>query len=254
MTQNMKLTDGEFQVALAPWVQQFMEAKAAKIHSPAVKVAAPIMDQEYHEQQHCNHNPTDPIYLLEDVERFKQFFLTRKGHKNVNIRDYAYFVFSLNMSRRAGDILHLHVYDVLNPDGSFKTHVTFEHEQKTGKKSIVLLNSKARDALAMYFNSLDEYRMSDWLFPNSKKPDEPMSVDGMRRMLQRATKALGIDMHMGTHSLRKTNPYHMISSSTNTQDEVMVSQLLKHNDIKTTYHYIKRSQAQMDAFVESHGL
>lgn len=102
MTQNMKLTDGEFQVALAPWVQQFMEAKAAEIHSPAVKVAAPIMDQEYSEQQHCNHNPTDPIYLLEDVERFKQFFLTRKGHKNVNIRDYAYFVFSLNMSRRAG--------------------------------------------------------------------------------------------------------------------------------------------------------
>lgn len=44
--------------------------------------------------------------------------------------DYAYFVFSLNMSRRAGDILHLHVYDVLNPGGSFKTHVTFEHEQK----------------------------------------------------------------------------------------------------------------------------
>ena len=81
-----------------------------------------------------------------------------------------------------------------------------------------------------------------------------MSVDGMRRMLQRAAKALNIDMHMGTHSLRKTNPYHMISSSTNTQDEVMVSQLLKHNDIKTTYHYIKRSQAQMDAFVESHGL
>ena len=46
MTQNMKLTDGEFQVALAPWVQQFMEVKAVEIHSPAVKVAAPIMDQE----------------------------------------------------------------------------------------------------------------------------------------------------------------------------------------------------------------
>lgn len=94
MTQNMKLTDGEFQVSLAPWVQQFMEAKVAEVHAPAVKVAAPIVDQEYTEQKHCNHNPTDPIYLLEDVERFKQFFLTRKGHKNVNIRDYAYFVSS----------------------------------------------------------------------------------------------------------------------------------------------------------------
>ena len=160
----------------------------------------------------------------------------------------------MNMSRRAGDILALHVYDILNPDGSFKTHVTFEHEQKTGKKSVVLLNTKAREALTLYFNALGQYKMSDWLFPNGKNPTEPMSVDGMRRMLQRAAKALNIDMHMGTHSLRKTNPYHMISSSTDTQDEVMVSQFLQHNNIKTTYHYIKRSQTEMDEFIENHGI
>ena len=158
------------------------------------------------------------------------------------------------MCRRAGDILTLHVYDILNPDGSFKTHVTFEHEQKTGKKSIVLLNTKAKDALTLYFNTLGQYKMSDWLFPNGKNPAEHMSVDGMRRMLQRAAKALNINMHMGTHSLRKTNPYHMISTSTDTQDEVMVSQFLQHSDIKTTYHYIGRSQTEMDAFIEDHGL
>ena len=238
-------------ITLAPWFEKVLEARNAEIIQ---KVAAPIMDSDYIEQEHCNRNPTDPIRSLEDVERLKEYFLNRKGHKNVNIRDYAYFVFSLNMSRRAGDILSLHVYDVLNPDGSFKTHVTFEHEQKTGKKSVVLLNSKAREALTLYFNTLGEYRMSDWLFPKSNNPAEPMSVDGMRRMLQRAATALNIDMHMGTHSLRKTNPYHMISASTDTQDEVMVSQFLQHNDIKTTYHYIKRSQAEMDQFIESHGI
>ncbi len=250
MNANFELMNGEVKVELVPWLRQILEAKT----QPVQKVAAPIIDQEYIEQQHCNHNPTDPIYSLEDVKRFKQYFLTRKGHKNVNIRDYAYFVFSLNVARRAGDILQLHVYDVLNPDGSFKTHVTFEHEQKTGKKSIILLNSSAQDALALYFNTRNGYKMSDWLFPNSKKPGEPMSVDGMRHMLQRAAKALNIDMHMGTHSLRKTNPYHIINNSTNTRDEVMVSQFLRHDDIKTTYNYIKRSQAEMDAFIEEHRL
>ncbi len=39
-----------------------------------------------------------------------------------------------------------------------------------------------------------------------------------------------------------------------TFDEVMVSQLLNHDDIKTTYCYIRRSQNEMDDFVESHGL
>ena len=237
-------------ISFAPELEEMLGRLMQEKTINVPKVAAPIMDQDYVEHDHCNHNPTDPIRSLDDIERLKNYFLSRKGWANNNIRDYTYFVFSLNMCRRAGDILALHVYDILNSDGSFKTHVTFEHEQKTGKKSVVLLNSKAREALTLYFNTLGQYKMSDWLFPNGKKPTEPMSVDGMRRMLQRAAKALNIDMHMGTHSLRKTNPYHMISTSTDTQDEVMVSQFLQHNDIKTTYHYIKRSQTEMDTFIE----
>ena len=239
-------------VTLAPWVESYYKSYAEQNHD--FKVAAPIMDDDYLEEQHRNHNPTDPIRSLEDIERLKNYFLTKKGRMNTNIRDYAYFVFSLNVSRRAGDVLALHVYDILNPDGTFKKHVTFEHEQKTGKKSIILLNTKAKEALAMYFTSLKNYKMSDWLFPNAKDHSKPMTVDGMRKMLQRAAKALDLDMHMGTHSLRKTNPYHIISNSTNTTDEVMTSQLLNHNDIKTTYCYIRRSQSEMDSFVESHGL
>ena len=187
MTENKITNTGEMKVTFAPWIEQLLESKSTTaVH----KVAAPIMDQDYVEQEHYNHNPTDPIRSLEDVERLKNYFLNRKGWMNNNIRDYAYFVFSLNMSRRAGDILALHVYDILNPDGSFKTHVTFEHEQKTGKKSVVLLNTKAREALTLYFNALGQYKMSDWLFPNGKNPTEPMSVDGMRRMLQRAAKSI----------------------------------------------------------------
>lgn len=249
MNNNKIVNIDGIQIEISLWLTELMKSKTT-----TCKVNAPIIEQDYVEREHCNHNPTDPIRSLNDVERLKEYFLSRKGYKSTNIRDYAYFVFSLNIARRAGDILSLHVYDVLNADDTFKTHITFNHEQKTGKKSIILLNSKARDALILYFNNLGEYRMSDWLFPNSKKPGEAMSVDGMRRMLQRAAAKLNIDMHMGTHSLRKTNPYHMISSSTGTQDEVIVSQFLQHNDIKTTYHNIKRSQAEMDQFVESHGI
>lgn len=278
MNTNTVKNYNKVQVNIAPWLETFMQRQTGDgfaFHTddgqfqmgldqigigenttaePQLKVAPPIMDAQYQQGQRKAHNPTDPIYSLEDVERFKEYFLSRKGHKNNNIRDYAYFVFSLNVSRRAGDILALHVYDILNPDGSFKSHVVFDHEQKTGKKATVLINSKAREALAMYFNAWGNYRMSDWLFPKSNNKAEPQTVDGMRRMLQRAAAALGVDMHMGTHSLRKTNPYHIISQSTDTEDEVMVSQFLNHSNIKTTYHYINRSQNEMDQFVEAHGL
>ena len=96
--------------------------------------------------------------------------------------------------------------------------------------------------------------MSDWLFPKLNDHNEHMSVDGMRRMLQRTVKALNIDMKIGTHSLRKTMPYHIISNSTNTEDEIMVSQLLNHSNIKTTYHYIGRSQAEIDSLLTKNAL
>lgn len=267
---------GDVQISLAPWIKNYMEQTGVGFafsnnenrHMERLdrnfaeqntellvdRVMPPIMDMEYQPENHKRQNPTDPIYSLEDIERFKKYFLGRKGHKNNNIRDYAYFVFSLNVSRRAGDILALHVYDILNADGTFKTHVIFDHEQKTGKKATVLINSKAREALAMYFTAWGNYKMSDWLFPKSNNKTEAQTVDGMRRMLQRAAKALGIEMHMGTHSLRKTNPYHIISQSVDTEDEVMVSQFLNHGNIKTTYHYIKRSQSEMDQFVEAHAM
>ena len=237
-------------ISFAPWVEQLMQCR----QTTSQQVAPPIVDRESVKQEHTSNNPTDPIRSLDDIERFKQYFLSRNGWYKNNIRDYAYFVLSINTSRRAGDILGLHIYDVLNRDGSFKTHITFEHEQKTGKKSIVFMNSKVIEALTLYFNALKQYKWSDWLFPNAKDASKHVSVDGMRKMLQRAAAVLNIDMHMGTHSLRKTNPYHMISSSTNTEDEVMVSQFLQHTDIKTTYHYIRRSQDEMDRFIEKHCL
>jgi integrase len=250
MTNKIVENSENVKIEFAPWFEAMIDQKA----QTTAKVAAPIMDESYCEREHISHESVEPIRSLDDVERIKNYFLTRKGHGNNSIRNYAYFVLSLNIARRAGDILNLHVYDVLNKDGTFKTHVTFEHEQKTGKKSDVLLNSKAVEALTMYFNTLGEYKMSDWLFPKLNDPAEHISVDGMRRMLQRAVKDLGLDIHIGTHSLRKTMPYHVISNSTNTEDEVIISQFLKHNDVKTTYHYIGRSQSEMDAFVEAHGI
>jgi integrase len=242
--------DGSCVIEIAPWLEKTLEKQKNKTMS----VAAPIVDQEYIESYHRNKTPVEPIRSLDDIERIKQYFLTTKGHGNTRIRNYAYFVLSLNVARRCGDIVELRVRDVLNADGTFKTHVIFDHEQKTGKRSMILLNSKTVEALKLYFDTLKEYRMSDWLFPKLNNHDEHMSVDGMRRMLQRTVEALGIDMRIGTHSLRKTMPYHIITNSTNTEDEVMVSQLLKHSNVKTTYHYIGRSQSEMDDFVEANAL
>lgn len=197
-------------------------------------------------------SPVEPIRDRADIERIKKYFLAAKGHGTTNLRNYAYFILSINLARRAGDMLGLHVYDILNPDGTFKSHVVFGHEQKTGKRSVLPLDSSSREALTLYFNARTPLRMSDWLFPATGRNDQPLSVDGARRMLQRTVAALNLDIHIGTHSLRKTKPYHMIKDSHSTEDEVMVSQFLGHSNVRTTYHYIGRSQAEMDKFIAAH--
>lgn len=231
-------------------IKQLEEYKKNKI----VTVAPPIADQEYIDNYHRKRTPVEPIRSLDDIERIKQYFLTTKGHGNTNIRNYAYFVLSLNVARRCGDIVGLRVWDVVNPDGTFKTHLTFKHEKKTRKPSMILLNNKSVEALKLYFNTIKEYRMSDWLFPKLNNHNEHMSVDGMRRMLQRAVAKLDIDMRIGTHSLRKTMPYHIRKNSTNLEDEVLMSQLLNHSNIETTYHYIGGVQEELDNCIKKNAL
>lgn len=242
--------DKNYTIEIRPELEQALKRTAESKNSAAIKVAPPIIDPNYTDNSYRRKTPVQPFTSLEDIERIKQYFLTTKGHGNTQIRNYAYFVLSLNTMRRCGDIVSLRIGDVLNEDGSFKTHLIINHEQKTEKRSTTFLNSNVIEALALYFNTLKEYKNSDWLFPVPGKPEQHMSVDGMRRMLQRTVKALGIDMKVGTHSLRKTMPYHIISNASSVEDEVAASQLLNHRNVKTTYSYAGRTQDKLDDVVK----
>lgn len=237
--------------------QQMAAENLTQEVSGEVKVAAPILDADYlGRKENINNTPVDPL-SLEEVDLLRNYFFNNQDYFTsmpTNRRNYLYTVLSLNLMRRCGDMVKLRVCDVLNEDGTFKKHVIFSHEEKTGKRAVVLLNSKCKEALVEYFNFIGSYKMSDWLFPNYKKPGEHMTVGGMRKMLKRTCEKLNIETHVGTHSLRKTVPHLAISNSTNTGDEVLVSQLLNHGSIKTTYHYIKRNQEELDTFLEQHGI
>ena len=234
------------------WVSKDVEQK----QTAPQKVKAPILDAEY---LGANVKPSTPVEPLSehDVVLLRNYFFNNNDYFRsmpTNRRNYLYIVLSLNLMRRGGDMVKLRVSDVLNEDGSFKEHVIFSREEKTGKRAVVYLNSKCREALVEYFGFIGEYKMSDWLFPNYKTAGEHMTVDGMRKMLQRTCAKLGIETHVGTHSLRKTIPHLAITNSTSTEDEATVSQLLNHSNIRTTYHYIGRNQRELDDFVERNAL
>lgn len=224
-----------------------------KIVPSGVKV--PIVDRENLYSNHEFRTPVSPL-SVDEYKRLRDYFFGAKNYfysMQTNKRNYLYIVLSVNLMRRAGDVVRLRVGDVVAEDGSFREHVIIR-EQKTGKVARIYLNDACREALAEYLGGMDSYAMSDWLFENFKRPGEHMTVDGMRRMLKRTAEKLGMDIHIGTHSLRKTLPHYAISQGANAEDEVTISQLLNHSNIKTTYHYIGREQKELDSFVQSHAL
>ena len=243
-TKNSSINNDIIDVQVAPYLTSIISSE---------KVAAPILDNSYEANYKKPRRKVEPITKAEHIDLIKRYLLAAHGRGNSNIRNYTYFVLSLNFARRGGDMVGLRVCDVLNEDGSFKKHVVMR-EQKTGVGSEIPILRPCIEALTMYFNTIGSYKMSDWLFPNVKKTAEHISVDGMRIMLKRTVATLGLDIRIGTHSLRKTFAYWAIKNARSVEDEVMVSQYLRHYNLKTTYHYIGRSQQELDDFVAANAL
>ena len=65
MNSKKAINAGEMTITFSPELEQMLGRLMQEKTTATQKVAAPIMDQDYVERDHCNHNPTDPIRSLE---------------------------------------------------------------------------------------------------------------------------------------------------------------------------------------------
>lgn len=258
-------------IALAPWIEEIIKNKSKEPYRVSdEKIAArlnrkknPVLDPAkyiYDVQTDINtgkqfkmvetirgktirvpvnpeNDPDEPLYTQENINQMGNYLLNN-GYKNKRLRNYAYFVFTINTWRRAGDNLSLTVSDVLNADGTFKDWLIIYHEQKTTKKTITPINSAVCDALKMYLDVRGKYKQTDLLFP-ADSSGRKMTVDGMCLVLKRAAKELGLTQKIGTHSLRKTGAYHYVMAAEDKSEaEREVSQIFGHSSIQITRRYL----------------
>lgn len=198
-----------------------------------------------------------PVEALtkDQIIQLRDYFFGAEGYfKSMpnNRRNYLYIVLGFNFHRRCGDMCRLKIGDVIENDGSFKEHVLFR-EEKTGKTAVIKITESSKKAIKEYLDYISSYSLNDWLFPNFKTGGK-MSVDGMRKMLKRTCNKLGFDGKYGTHSVRKAWAYEAINNAESISDEIAVSQSLNHRDVRTTYAYIGRKQAEMDDLLERNSL
>lgn len=189
----------------------------------------------------------DPVRSLEDIERIKEYFLSKR-----QIRNYTIFVMGITFGIRAGDLLDLKIHHILNKDGTFKRRCTLI-ESKTRKTNMPNINKTMRKILNDYLATLHNYSYDDPLF-QSRKTDlfgrpQPLSLRQLNYVLAKAEKDLELDFHFSSHSLRKTFAYHLLMQNQN--DDVAkfaLQKMLNHNDFKTTLTYSGLQADAMDKY------
>ena len=159
-------------------------------------------------------------------------------------RRYLLFVSGIYLGRRIGDLLKLKVGDVR---GRKYLEIT---EEKTGKKKQLAFN----DVLQKIYKERLAGRDPDEPVFVSRYPDR---VTGKKKAINERTalrdvKAIGRlarlpeDIHIGTHTLRKTFGYHFYRS---TGDMAMLMKMFNHSKAEVTQVYIGiDDDEQRDAF------
>lgn len=228
------------------------------------------MDKAYTSAKKVTNKSTD-AFTVEEVQLMLGELLKPSKYQMNSLRNYLYVVLSVNTARRAGDILNLKVGDVLQigSNGIGIGDYINLHEQKTKKYAHVKINSYAKSALQYYFRELGKYnrihgnnkcKMSDWLFPKCFEPNEPNTVDGMRKVIQRLAGKLHKSnpnmfcKHYGTHSLRKTIARNVVDHTSDVKELQITSEFLGHSSQKITAAYINIQQEEIDDFVERYGV
>ena len=146
-------------------------------------------------------------------------------------RDRAIFTMLYSSGCRVSEIISLKVSDLQNNNHS--AIVT----GKGRKQRTVFFEEKSREALKEYLEDRkkvlnDNKKETSALFINQK--GFPLSVSGLRYILNRYSGAEGTNHHINPHAFRHTFATHLLS---NGADVRMVQEMLGHSSISTTQRY-----------------
>lgn len=189
----------------------------------------------------------DPIRDPDDIRAMQNYYLDHKQTRN-----HAMFTLGIMFGIRAGDLCELKIHHVLDSNGNIRSHCRL-YEQKTRKTNILAITPIMRNLLREYLDSLGDYALHDYLFRSRQKDSSGnyrhITIQQLNNVIKEAAKAVGIQDHISSHSLRKTFAYQLLKQHPN-NDEVKfaLQQMLNHNDFKTTLAYCGITQEAMDKY------
>lgn len=176
--------------------------------------------------------------LVEPIKDRKQLQAIEEYLASYSKRNQLIFAIGVNTGLRVSDILALDISDVKN-----KTYVEIR-EKKTGKYKRFPSNNKLKNLIREYLKVREQqYSISkgEPLFVGKKHCR--LNRSQVYRFLNDACEKLGIDINVGTHSMRKSMGYHHYKQF---NDIALLQKILNHSSPSITLRYIGIDQETID--------
>lgn len=181
---------------------------------------------------------TQPIREKEQLKIFMNYYKEIQPHP----RNQALIQLGLHTALRISDILMLkweNVYDFQNC--KFQTHI-FIQEKKTGKETIIALNTHAKSALSDFMKTRT-VSPEDFLFTKNTNYSKPLNRSQAYRIIcHAAEESLHLE-HISCHSLRKTFGYHAWKQGT---PPALLMEIYNHSSYRITKKYLGIEQDEKD--------
>ncbi len=177
-------------------------------------------------------NLVEPIKNKKDIEAIEEY-LAKNSKRNQLI-----WAIGTNTGLRISDILALNVEDVRN-----KQYVEII-EKKTKKYKRFPLNQKLQKLIKEYLVERDKtysVTLEEPLFVGKKHCRLDRSQ--VYRFINDVCKKRGLDINVGTHSLRKSMGYHHYKQY---KDVALLQKIFNHSSPSITMRYIGIAQEELD--------
>lgn len=111
-------------------------------------------------------------------------------------------------------------------------HLLRVEQGKGAKDRAVIVSASLLEYLRGYWRC---YRPAPWLFPNSQRPAEHLSVSTAQKVFQTAKHRAGVEKIGGIHSLRHAYATHQLEAGVPVHQ---LQRLMGHRNIHTTLRYV----------------
>ena len=193
--------------------------------------------------QIANEHTSEPIKNIEDIERISRWFIARDRY-----RDNMLFIVGINFGLRISDLLTLRFSHLIDDQFRFKTTFPILEKKtsktrKVPKNRYITINNAVVDAVVLYLQHTDGVKLSDYMFRSESNRggnvNRPMHRNSAERILKEVGRELGLNIHIATHTLRKTFAYHqMLMSNNDPRKLLLLQKTFGHSTSAQTLDYI----------------